>query len=516
MAKPGNQEIKGNKRKLIGIYFVLMLLCCVTFIGGTFVLVMQNVNQAETEFRQYSHQVHQSLTQSFAVNETILDGFAAFLAEVGMQDPNRARFYTRTMMDRYNHLYMFQAAQRVAGNDVQAFEQEMSLHLNEPMLVRSFVYGRGLIPATQDEAFNYYPIVFVEPTFTDGFSVVGLDIASIQFIKDAMNHARSSGLGAISQPIELSEGEPAFVLVKPVYQKLEAEPGQYALLVVQSDELIPNQRPSDPGYFLRVALSGGEFSFLNIKTDAMSQWEQWLFPELTRLLHIKVGAQTLTLTLRQQLGFKHLNWPLIFIMIVITLVVSLAVALMFRLHLEAELMKQEASIQLYRQANYDNLTGLANRHYFDGSFRRSIAAANRRKAKIALLYLDLNDFKYVNDTFGHQVGDSMLVIAAGLILDAIRADDLASRFGGDEFVVMLESIQGRSDVESVVRRIRESFAQVTQVDGQNVKLKTSVGYAIYPDDAQTVDDLVKRADKRMYEDKRAFKNGHDQVTPLRK
>jgi len=506
VAKLESDSFKGNKRKLIGIYFVLMLLCCVTFVGGIFVLVLQNINQAETEFRQYSHQVHQSLAQSFAVNETILDGFAAFLADVGMQEPNRARFYTRSMMDRYNHLYMFQAAQRVAGDQVQAFEQDMSLHLNEPMLVRSFVYGRGLVPAAQDEAFQYYPIVFVEPTFTDGFSVLGLDIASIQFIKDAMNHARSSGLGAISQPIELSEGEPAFVLVKPVYRKLEAEPGQYALLVVKSDELIPNQRPSEPGFQLRVALTGGEFSFLNIKTEGMSAWESWLFPVLNKQLNITVGAQTLILTLRQQLGFKHLNGSLIGILMVITLVVSLAVALMLRLHLEAELIKQEASVQLYRQANYDNLTGLANRHYFDGNFRRCIAAAKRRQAKLALVYLDLNDFKQINDTLGHQVGDRVLMIASEVIQDVIRADDLASRFGGDEFVIMLESIQAKADVDCVIDRLRERFTQVTQIDGNPVQLKTSAGYALYPDDGGSFDQLVRISDKRMYEDKRASKS----------
>lgn len=500
--------MRGNKRKLIGIYFILFVLCFVTFVGGTLVLALQNINEAEDEFRQYTHQVHQSLTQLFAVNETILDGFAAFLAEVGMQDPNRARFYTRTMMERYNHLYMFQAAQRVAGSDIYQFEQNLSLSINEPMLVRSFVFGQGLLPVEQNKSFTYYPIVFVEPTFQDGFSVVGLDIASIQFIKDAMNEARSSSLGAISQPIELSEGEPAFVLVKPVYQEREAEPGQYALLVVQANELIPDQRPTDSGYYVRLALDNSEFSFLDIRTKDMSDWDNAIFPELKEQLYIRVGAQTLMLELRQQLGFDHLNWPLILVMVVITIVVSLSVGLMFRLHLEAELMKQEASVQLYKQANYDNLTGLANRHYFDGSFRRALVAAHRRKTKVALLYLDLNDFKSVNDTFGHHVGDSMLIIAADLILEAIRADDLASRFGGDEFVIMLESVSNEIDVECVISRIRESFAQVTQVSGHEVKLKTSVGYAIYPDNAQTLDELIKTADQRMYEDKRKTKSNN--------
>jgi len=238
----------------------------------------------------------------------------------------------------------------------------------------------------------------------------------------------------------------------------------------------------------------------------MSAWESWLFPVLNKQLNITVGAQTLILTLRQQLGFKHLNGSLIGILMVITLVVSLAVALMLRLHLEAELIKQEASVQLYRQANYDNLTGLANRHYFDGNFRRCIAAAKRRQAKLALVYLDLNDFKQINDTLGHQVGDRVLMIASEVIQDVIRADDLASRFGGDEFVIMLESIQAKADVDCVIDRLRERFTQVTQIDGNPVQLKTSAGYALYPDDGGSFDQLVRIADKRMYEDKRASKS----------
>lgn len=497
--------VGGNKRKLIGIYFILMLLSLVTFIGGAFVLALQNINTAQDEFDQYVNQVHRSLAESFAINETILDGFAAFLAEIGMQDPNRARFYARKMIERYNHLYMFQAAQRVDGDTVVEFEQSMSKRLDEPMLVRRFEFGQGLVPALETDHAQYFPIVFVEPTFSDGFNILGLDISSIQFIKDAMDNARSSGLGAISQPIELSEGEPAFVLIKPVYQQMEAEPGQYALLVVQADELIPALRPQDDGFFLKLSLGEGEFSFLNLQTEKLSQWEQIWFPLLTQNLTIRVGSQSLALTIEQQLGLRHVDWPLILIMVIITVIIALAVALMLRFHLEAELLKQEASQQLYRQANFDNLTGLANRPFFEGQFRRAIAASKRRGNKVAVLYLDLNDFKHINDTFGHQVGDNILKMAADLITDAIRVDDLAARFGGDEFVVMLETVKSQSDVDLVVARIYETFAMVKEVSGHSVKLKTSIGMAIFPDEGDCLEALIKKADTDMYNQKRSYK-----------
>ena len=172
-----------SKRRIIGIYTVLLLLCAVLFIASVGFVIWQSVQQAERQFQLYSHQVHQSLTQNFAINETILDGFAAFLADMGMQDPNRARFYTRTMMERYPQLYMFQAAQRVRGTDVESFEQQISRHLDEEINVVRFAFGQGLVPANKQSRANYYPVVFVEPTFSDGLNILGLDIPVFNLLK---------------------------------------------------------------------------------------------------------------------------------------------------------------------------------------------------------------------------------------------------------------------------------------------------------------------------------------------
>jgi len=488
------------KGRLRNIYWLLMLFSMLLF--GTFLtfIVWQNIKTAEDEFKQYGHQVHQSLVQSFSVNETILDGFAAFLADVGMQDPNRARFYTRTMIERYSHLYMFQAAQRVKGIDVPVFEKNLSVTLDEPINVRRFEFGEGLMPADVNSHRDYYPLVFVEPVFQDGLNILGLDISSIQFIKQAMEHALSSGLANLSQPIELSDGSQAFVMIKPSFLPGQEVADQYALLVVKTTALLTNLRPREAGYGLTLVYPQHD-PILDLTTAAVTPWQLSLFPLLVQDSQIKVGAQNIQLTLTRQLSLKQINLFLITIVFLVTLAISVLLHLYMRIQFEADLLKQEANQKLYQQANYDHLTGLANRHYFEDHFHRAAARCQRRKNKMALLYIDLDDFKYINDELGHQMGDNILSLAASIITDTIRVDDVPCRFGGDEFVVLLENISVAEDVKRVVRNLHATFGQVKVLDGHSVKLSASIGDSMFPDDGLELAALMKYADRKMYAQK---------------
>ncbi len=495
---------KATKYRLKSMYWVLMLLSLLLFCITLMFIISQDIKKAEDEFRQYSSQAHQSLSQTFAINETILDGFAAFLADVGMQDPNRARFYTRTMMDRYPHLYMFQAAQRVYGPEVTEFEQKISYKLDQEIKVRRFEFGQGLVEANTLSPVNYYPLVFVEPTFSDGLNILGLDISSIQFIFEAMNAALSSGLASLSQPIELSDGSQAFVMIKPSYLPGQETPDQYALLVVKANALLPDSRPIKAGYHLELKLSDHE-PILSLRTKKIEAWQARLFPLLLEDKYVQLGAQKIHFILTRQLSFEQINFYLIIVVLLITLSIVVLVQLYMRMLFDAEAQKHEANQKLYQQANFDLLTGLANRHYFDDHFARAMASCQRRSDKMAMLYVDLNDFKYVNDTFGHLVGDKMLIATANIIQDVIRVDDVASRFGGDEFVVLLENIRIPENALRVIEELHALFLNVTNIDGHEVKLSASIGLSIYPDEGDDLAKLIKCADRKMYAEKRKSK-----------
>jgi diguanylate cyclase (GGDEF)-like protein/PAS domain S-box-containing protein len=154
------------------------------------------------------------------------------------------------------------------------------------------------------------------------------------------------------------------------------------------------------------------------------------------------------------------------------------------------------------QANRDPLTNLANRRAFQLEGADMLVQAKQDGFPVALLYLDLDKFKPVNDTFGHEVGDVLLQKVAVRLKETLRATDLLARIGGDEFVLMLHRTEGNNLVE-VCNRLLSDIRRPFYVSGQQLNLGVSIGIAFYPDQANDLDELLKRADSAMYEAKHA-------------
>jgi diguanylate cyclase (GGDEF)-like protein/PAS domain S-box-containing protein len=161
--------------------------------------------------------------------------------------------------------------------------------------------------------------------------------------------------------------------------------------------------------------------------------------------------------------------------------------------------------RIQRVAHHDSLTGLPNRLLFDDRLNQAISLAKRNSRQLALLYLDLDRFKPVNDTLGHTAGDELLKAVATRIRRQVRESDTVARVGGDEFTVILHDIVRREDAETVAGKIVGALAMSFQLDDQkhSVDIGTSIGIAVYPADAQDADALVKAADAAMYSAKQA-------------
>ncbi len=160
--------------------------------------------------------------------------------------------------------------------------------------------------------------------------------------------------------------------------------------------------------------------------------------------------------------------------------------------------KKRAEILALRKANYDDLTGLPNRNMFHDRLDQEIKKSNRSNKPVAVLFLDLDKFKEVNDTFGHQVGDRLLIDAAKRITDCVREVDTVSRLGGDEFTVILTDLDDVHGIERIANNIIESLSQPFQLGSDIAYVSASIGITLYPNDAQTVSDLLKNADQAMY------------------
>lgn len=152
-------------------------------------------------------------------------------------------------------------------------------------------------------------------------------------------------------------------------------------------------------------------------------------------------------------------------------------------------------------AYHDELTGLANRSLLLDRFKQAVAQGARQHRQVVLLFLDLDDFKSVNDRLGHAAGDELLQQVAGRLVTCIRASDTACRYGGDEFAVLLPEVDGPDSAAVVIARICAHLTVPYVIDGSMIKMSASMGTAVYPVDGKSCSDLLRHSDSGMYRTK---------------
>ncbi len=170
------------------------------------------------------------------------------------------------------------------------------------------------------------------------------------------------------------------------------------------------------------------------------------------------------------------------------------------------LHREEMEKNLWDMAHYDSLTQLANRTLLNQRLSHSILLANRQQHKIAVLFIDLDHFKNINDSYGHAIGDEVLINAANTINACTREQDTLARISGDEFVLLLENITDSIDSSKIAQTILDSLNQLPPITGTNSHLSASIGISIYPEDAQTSDEILRNADTAMYQAKKEGRN----------
>lgn len=159
---------------------------------------------------------------------------------------------------------------------------------------------------------------------------------------------------------------------------------------------------------------------------------------------------------------------------------------------------RETTARMAHLAHHDALTGLHNRNAFYERFDQSLAWARRHGQQMALLFIDLDNFKGINDILGHDSGDVILAALAGKLKSCVRAADTVCRYGGDEFVVLLGEIAQPDHAFAVADKIREAAMIPMAIGGHEVALQLSIGVSVYPDSGETADELLKKADRAMY------------------
>lgn len=171
--------------------------------------------------------------------------------------------------------------------------------------------------------------------------------------------------------------------------------------------------------------------------------------------------------------------------------------------------EKENEERLHYLAHYDQLTNLPNRILFNDRLKQALALARRARSQVAVMFLDLDGFKAINDSLGHAAGDELLRQVAQRLVDCLRESDTVARFGGDEFTIVLPEIDSQESVSKIARKITEEIAMPYDIEGNAASVTTSIGISLYPADGQQGHTLIQKADNAMYHAKRHGKNHHE-------
>lgn len=178
-----------------------------------------------------------------------------------------------------------------------------------------------------------------------------------------------------------------------------------------------------------------------------------------------------------------------------------------RLRSDNDRMRRELDEAMRRReeaqhlAHHDGLTGLPNRRLLEMCLHQRVAQAHEGSARLAMLLVDLDGFKMVNDRFGHLVGDLLLKVVATRIAACVRSDDIVFRYGGDEFVVLLSDVNDPEIAGSIAGKIREKIGRAYRIEGNQIKVSASIGRAVHPADGEHCEALLRCADASMYREK---------------
>ena len=175
-------------------------------------------------------------------------------------------------------------------------------------------------------------------------------------------------------------------------------------------------------------------------------------------------------------------------------------------HALLETITQRRQRDLYLLAHYDQLTGLPNRLLFNDRLNQACQNCLRNQTNLALVFVDLDRFKFINDSMGHSFGDRLLMITAERLANSIRQSDTVARLGGDEFVIILQNINGQQDVETVMTNIITKLREPMPIYQKEIQITASMGLAFFPNHDNSIDGLIRKADAAMYEVKQRGRN----------
>jgi len=475
------------------------------------VIINADISRARREFQANALELYHRLNDKLAINETVLDGFAATVDAMGRIDRDKIRNYTSQILARYSQIYMFEIAQKVPAQQQRRFETRMRREVNPDFRIREFAYDADRKWHVAAKRPFYIPIIFMSPQLSGTGNVLGLDLNSNSRFLESLKLSVQTHHIVATRPFILVEGKQGYLLNRPIREHPhsptpDSVEDRYVMLVILTNSLFAGSPEGMHDYNISLyyrddsTVPADSILYRQIRDNA-GGFAALCLPRLSFKRPLTSLTQPFVLDVDKQLGWNILNWPYLFILLIVSVGTFFIVMRYARSYRREQILRAKEASLLFYLANHDSLTGLANRNLLSDRLDHAMKQAVRNASRLAVLFIDLDNFKYVNDKYGHASGDLLLIKVANRLRKCVRNGDTLARRSGDEFVVILENIAERETADQVANKIHDGFREAFAVGDQQLSISTSIGVAVYPDDASEAHELLELADRRMYSSK---------------
>lgn len=513
---PDSLAFRSRLRSWRGFALLVLLLVAL----GAFAIhmvVSAEIRRAELKFESEALALADHVKRKLHANEAVLSGFVAFLQAVDGNDLEATRRYARAALAPFEHIYMLEVARRVLPEEQAAFELSLRQSHRPDFRIRSFGELTRRAPPPADVDKIRWPVVFMYPQPPAAAAIHGLDAATVPHLEALLSATAATRNAATSPVFEMFEGGRAYILLqalaRPADRTARHAPDYFgnqmvALMLIRVQTLLPENIA--PG--LAISLRVGEVDSVPDEILVPELQENtlrsgaFLLPSFSRTISSGSLTQPLQLRMSRQLRWQDLaNSGFIQIMIGVCIVLIFA-SINIRHQIGAMLSAAEEHERAEHKAMHDPLTGLPNRHLLADRVRQAVHRWERHGTHFAVLVIDLDYFKEINDSYGHEAGDRVLGVTASRMAGQVRASDTIARFGGDEFIIILADILSAADAEGVAEKIRCAVAEPISIGHHRLSITCSLGISLCPDDGIDFKTLRHAADLAMYEAKAHGRN----------
>ncbi len=484
--------LSANKFARLHLLYTLLILSTAIFLFAMIIAFIRwNLWNIDEQFKTDANHVRNHIRDQLAQNETVLIGLGSFLTTKEHVNIAALDTYSSAMMARFSHISMFQIAEYVEGN-FSAFQTILRMQgVKDPVITR---FGED---TDQRDAVESLPVIFVAPSSSK--AVLGLDLSTIDFIRRALPSKADSEM-TISEPIDLFEGDRALVIMQSIPSKDVIGSSYIALILIKQDMLFP-QQDIDKNWTVSIRVVPPSRKSFEIGSYIAEAQASYSLHKAKVTDSINFSKYTIQFELSKNITWKDLDLWKLSLFIFMVLLVLAVLCLIYFMHFSVEQQRDKHQKMLYQQANYDLLTNLPNRFYFEDTAARVLLNAERQKAGVLLLFVDLNGFKSINDNLGHEAGDRVLAAVGATLTKVLRQGDLAARLGGDEFVILIDNVPNLTAVLNIIEKVRRVLAALYVEGVPTENISGSLGFAYSLQHGYDLYKLLQVADKSMYGEK---------------